>query len=47
MNKKLRLLLFTNCNRGCEGCCNLDWDLASLPIVDDFSQYDEIYSVFT
>lgn len=39
---KLRLLLFERCNRNCDGCCNKDWDLKSLPIENDFSQYDEI-----
>ena len=32
MIKKLRLLLFEECNRNCEGCCNKDWDLKNLPI---------------
>lgn len=40
--KKLRLLLFEDCNRNCIGCCNKDWDLASLPIETDFSSYDKI-----
>jgi hypothetical protein len=40
--KKLRLLLFENCNRSCEGCCNKDWDLESLPICDDFKEYSLI-----
>lgn len=42
MNKKLRLLLFENCNRSCPGCCNNDWDLSKLPIVESFDDYDEI-----
>jgi len=40
--KKLRLLLFEDCNRDCDGCCNKDWDLEHLPIENDFSGYDEI-----
>lgn len=40
--KKLRLLLFKECNRNCAGCCNKDWDLDSLPICDDFSGFDFI-----
>jgi len=30
--KKLRLLLFPDCNRNCAGCCNNDWDLDLLPM---------------
>lgn len=40
--KKLRLLLFKECHRGCEGCCNKDWDLKSLLKADNFLPYDEI-----
>jgi len=40
--RKLRLLLFSECNRSCEGCCNKDWDLKSLPIVKSYEGYDEI-----
>jgi len=40
--KKLRLLLFEQCNRDCDGCCNKDWDIESLPVEDDFSIYDEV-----
>jgi hypothetical protein len=39
---KLRLLLFEDCDRSCEGCCNKDWDLKALPVCDDYSPYDEI-----
>jgi len=39
---KLRLLLFEECNRSCDGCCNKDWDLKSLPVCKDYSPYDEI-----
>ncbi len=42
MTKKLRLLLFTECERNCEGCCNKDWDLESIPVVESFKGYDEI-----
>ena len=40
--KKLRLLVTDICFNDCDGCCNKDWDLDSLEIEDDFSQYDEI-----
>lgn len=39
MRDKLRLLLFEECNRNCEGCCNKDWDLQSVPTCDDYSPY--------
>ena len=39
---KLRLLLFEECNRKCVGCCNNDWDLASLSICHSFCGYDQI-----
>ena len=42
---KLRLLLWDECNRACEGCCNKDWDLEELPKLEAFhtlSLYDEI-----
>lgn len=42
MKKKLRLLLFEKCNRSCKGCCNHDWDLENIPVVNEFSQYDSI-----
>ncbi len=42
MKKTLRLLLFEDCNRSCEGCCNKQWDLNNLPVVNDFTPYDEI-----
>ena len=38
----LRLLVTKECNRSCVGCVNEDWDLDSLPIVTDFTDYDEI-----
>jgi hypothetical protein len=42
--RKLRLLVTSKCNRSCEGCCNLDWDLDALPVVEDWHAYayDEI-----
>lgn len=42
MKDTLRLLLFEECNRNCEGCCNKDFDLLSLPVEKDFSQYKTI-----
>ncbi len=39
--KTLRLLVTKQCGKGCEGCCNKDWDLDSLPVVEHFN-YDEI-----
>ena len=42
MKKTLRLLLFEDCNRNCEGCCNKQWDLSKLPVVNDFTLYDTI-----
>lgn len=44
--KNLRLLLFSACNRTCEGCCNKDFDLPALPVCDlathNFSIYNTI-----
>lgn len=40
--KKLRLLLFKEWLKDCEGCCNKNWDLDSLPIAGSFKGYDEI-----
>jgi hypothetical protein len=40
--KKLRLLLFEECERDCGGCCNKQWDLANVPVVENFLGYDEI-----
>lgn len=39
--KKLRLLVTKDCPKSCAGCCNKDWDLDELPIVEHFN-YDEI-----
>lgn len=41
--KKLRLVLFEECNRSCEGCCNKDYNLNHLPTIWDFSEYDKIF----
>ena len=40
----LRLLLFEQCNRSCEGCCNKDWDLDNLPVAPfvSYKNYDKI-----
>ena len=43
MSKKLRLLVFEDCNRKCEGCCNKDWDLTSIPVESDFSKYSAVF----
>lgn len=40
--KILRLLVTKECNHNCSGCCNKQWDLDKLPIITDFSEYDEI-----
>lgn len=40
--KKLRLLLTKECDKGCPGCCNKDWDLDNLQICTSFKGYNEI-----
>jgi MoaA/NifB/PqqE/SkfB family radical SAM enzyme len=40
--KDLRLLLFSDCNRRCKGCCNKDWDLDNLPICQSFQGYKTV-----
>ena len=40
--KTLRLLMFEECQRKCEGCCNNDWDLSKLPIVESYQNFDMI-----
>ena len=40
---KLRLLLLSECNRTCKGCCNKDWDLDELPSCQSFESFDEIF----
>lgn len=39
---KLRLVLFKECKRRCRGCCNKDWDLAALPVCEDYRPYRKI-----
>jgi len=31
--KKLRLLITTDCDKNCKGCCNKDWDIDRFPIL--------------
>lgn len=40
--KKLRLLLFEDCNRNCIGCCNKDFDIKNLPVCTDYTLYNKI-----
>jgi molybdenum cofactor biosynthesis enzyme MoaA len=40
--KKLRLVLFEQCNRRCKGCCNKDWNIKSLPVCTDYTGWDVI-----
>lgn len=40
--KKLRLVMFEECNRACEGCCNNDWDLNGLDVNESFEGYDMV-----
>ena len=40
--KTLRLLLFSDCNRNCEKCCNKGFDLDNLPVETDFTKYAAI-----
>lgn len=39
---KLRLIMTEDCNRNCEGCCNKDWDIKSLPVPTSFKDFEEI-----
>lgn len=41
-NFNLRLLLFEECNRRCEGCCNKDWDLKKLPTPKHYLNYNMV-----
>ena len=41
-HEKLRLILFTECNRGCPGCCNKQWDIEALPVCSSFKDYSLI-----
>ncbi len=42
--KTLRLLITSECNKNCEGCCNKQYDLNTLPKIthEELSEYDEI-----
>lgn len=40
--KKLRLLLWENCDRDCDGCCNKGFDLPNLPVCGSYKGYDLI-----
>jgi len=42
--KKLRFLLWEDCNKQCSGCCNKQFDLDNLLKVSstEFQSYDEI-----
>ena len=42
MSDKVRLLLWEECDRACEGCCNKDWDLGALPVYDRNSHHDVV-----
>ena len=42
MAKDLRLLLFSECNRRCKGCCNKDWDLVNLPILKKYKGFKTV-----
>lgn len=44
MKKKLRLLVTKKCNRTCAGCCNKQYELDKLPVIDikTIAEYDEI-----
>lgn len=39
---KLRLLLWEDCNRSCEGCCNKDWNLDKLQNCFSYRGYELI-----
>ncbi|MCK5609203.1 4Fe-4S cluster-binding domain-containing protein [Candidatus Pacearchaeota archaeon] len=42
MKKKLRLVLWEECNRSCEGCCNKDVDFTKMETVRSVTNYDLI-----
>ena len=42
MNKKLRLLMWGDCDRNCELCCNKQFDLNTIPKCLSYQPYDEI-----
>ncbi len=35
-------MLFEQCNRFCEGCCNKDWDFNVVPVCTDFTGFDMV-----
>lgn len=39
---KLRLLLWSECNRACPGCCNKQWNLDALPVCCDLTGFEEV-----
>lgn len=39
---KLRLAVTWECHRRCDGCCNNDWDLAAIPTVTNYEDFDEV-----
>jgi hypothetical protein len=39
---KLRLVLFDECHRACDSCCNQDIDLENLPVCESYAGYDLI-----
>ncbi len=40
--KKLRLILWKECGRHCDGCVNKQWDMNKLPVVRSFKGFNEI-----
>ena len=40
--KTLRLIITEQCDRECEGCCNKQFDVKSLPKCESFDDYDQI-----
>lgn len=40
--RKLRLIMTTDCDRACLGCCNQQWDMKKLPRVGKFHDYDRV-----
>jgi organic radical activating enzyme len=40
--RKMRLLLHSDCNRDCPGCCNKQWDPDALPTFKTFNGFDEV-----
>lgn len=40
--KTLRLLVTKECDRACKGCCNKDWDLDSLPVVEHYNYLEVV-----